>query len=94
MRGILERLFVAATLTVALAAPAWAGGLWFYRVTDWLSIGGGMSVVGGFFSSQSAINNPNPALGDGELKLRSLSLGHRRHVSYRSPVAPHGRFRV
>src|SRR5215831_9522964 len=36
-----------------------------YKVTDWLSIGGGMSVVGGFFSSQSAINNPDPRLGDG-----------------------------
>jgi Outer membrane protein transport protein (OMPP1/FadL/TodX)/Bacterial regulatory protein, Fis family len=35
-----------------------------YRVTDWLSIGGGMSVVGGSFSSEAAINNINPTLGD------------------------------
>jgi long-chain fatty acid transport protein len=74
-----------------------------YRVTDWLSIGGGMSVVGGFLSSQSAINNPDPALGDGELKLKSRTIsfggnvgvlvepirGTRLGVTYRSPVNLH-----
>jgi long-chain fatty acid transport protein len=74
-----------------------------YRVTDWLSIGGGMSVVGGFFSGQSAINNPDPALGDGELKLESTAVtfggnvgvlvepvrGTRLGVTYRSPVNLH-----
>jgi long-chain fatty acid transport protein len=74
-----------------------------YRVTNWLSIGGGMSVVGGFMSSQSAINNPDPTLGDGELKLKSRSLsfggnvgvlvepvaGTRLGVTYRSPVNLH-----
>jgi long-chain fatty acid transport protein len=74
-----------------------------YRVTDWLSIGGGMSVVGGFLSSQSAINNPDPRLGDGELKLQSTAIsfggnvgvlvepvrGTRLGVTYRSPVNLH-----
>jgi long-chain fatty acid transport protein len=74
-----------------------------YRVTDWLSIGGGMSVVGGFLSSQSAINNPDPRLGDGELKLQSDAIsfggnvgvlvepvrGTRLGVTYRSPVNLH-----
>ncbi len=74
-----------------------------YRVTDWLSIGGGMSVVGGFFSSQTAINNPDPRLGDGEFKLKSTAVsfggnvgvlvepirGTRLGVTYRSPVNLH-----
>ena len=74
-----------------------------YRVTDWLSIGGGMSVVGGVASSQSAINNPDPRLGDGELKLKSTAVsfggnvgilvepvsGTRLGVTYRSPVNLH-----
>src|SRR5215510_11853731 len=74
-----------------------------YRITDWLSIGGGVSVVGAFFSSQSAINNPNPTLGDGELKLKSTAIsfngnvgvlvepirGTRIGVAYRSPVNLH-----
>src|SRR5262245_33853727 len=74
-----------------------------YKVTDWLSIGGGMSVVGGFFSSQSAINNPDPRCGDGELKLKSKTVsfggnvgvmvepirGTRLGVTYRSPVNLH-----
>ena len=74
-----------------------------YRVTEWLSIGGGMSVVGGFFSSQSAINNPDPTLGDGDLKLKSATVsfggnvgvlvepvhGTRLGVTYRSPVNLH-----
>jgi long-chain fatty acid transport protein len=74
-----------------------------YRVTDWLSIGGGMSVVGGSFSGQSAINNPNPALEDGELKLKSTAVsfggnvgvlvepvrGTRLGVTWRSPVNLH-----
>src|SRR5262249_1164424 len=74
-----------------------------YRVTDWLLIGGGVSVVGGFFSSRSAINNPDPLLGDGELKLKSTAIGFggnvgvlvepvkgtRLGVTYRSPVNLH-----
>jgi long-chain fatty acid transport protein len=74
-----------------------------YRVTDWLSVGGGMSVVGGALSMQSAINNPDPRLGDGELKLKSSAVsfggnvgilvepfrGTRLGVTYRSPVNLH-----
>ena len=74
-----------------------------YRIPDWLSIGGGMSVVGAYFSGQTAINNPDPALGDGELKLKSTTVsfggnvgvlvepvsGTRLGVTYRSPVNLH-----
>jgi long-chain fatty acid transport protein len=74
-----------------------------YKITDWLSVGGGMSLVGAFFSSQSAINNPDPTLGDGELKLKSTTIsfggnvgvlvepirGTRLGVTYRSPVNLH-----
>src|SRR5262249_24959061 len=73
------------------------------RITDWLSIGGGMSVVGAVFSTQSAVNNPDPRLGDGELKLKSTAIsfggnvgvlvepirGTRVGVTYRSPVNLH-----
>jgi long-chain fatty acid transport protein len=71
-----------------------------YRVTDWLSIGGGMSVVGASFSSEVGINNINPALGDGRLELKSGAVGFggnvgvlvepwrgtRFGVAYRTPV--------
>jgi long-chain fatty acid transport protein len=71
-----------------------------YRVTDWLSVGGGFSVVGATFSNEAAINNVDPALGDGKLELKSGTVGFggnvgvlfepwrgtRFGVAYRTPV--------
>ena len=71
-----------------------------YRVTDWLSVGGGFSVVGATFSNEAAINNPDPTLGDGKLELKSGAVGFggnvgvlvepwrgtRFGVAYRTPV--------
>lgn len=71
-----------------------------YRVTDWLSVGGGMSVVGAIYSSQAAINNVDPTLGDGKVELKSGTVGFggnvgvlvepwrgtRFGVAYRTPV--------
>ena len=71
-----------------------------YRVTDWLSVGGGFSIVGVTFSNEAAINNVDPALGDGKLELKSGTVGFggnvgvlvepwrgtRFGVAYRTPV--------
>lgn len=71
-----------------------------YRITDWLSVGGGFSVVGGYLSGKMAINNPDPALRDGRLELYSMTVGFggnvgvmvepwagtRFGVTYRTPV--------
>jgi len=71
-----------------------------YRVNDRFAVGGGMSLVGGYFYSRSAINNPDPALGDGRLELKSATVGFggnlgvlfepvrgtRLGATYRSPV--------
>lgn len=73
-----------------------------YRVTDWLSVGGGFSVVGATFSNEAAINNVDPALGDGKLELKSGTVGFggnvgvlvepwrgtRFGVAYRTTVKP------
>jgi hypothetical protein len=47
-----------------------------YRVTDWLSIGRGMGVVGGFFSSQSPIHRT---------PFRVDSRGPRKHTRGQPP---------
>ncbi len=71
-----------------------------YRLTNWLSVGAGMSVVGGYLASKTAINNPDPALRDGRLEMHSLTVGFggnagilveprdgtRFGITYRSPV--------
>jgi len=46
-----------------------------YRITDWLSVGGGFSVVGAYLSGKSAINNLDPALRDGRLEIYSMTVG-------------------
>ena len=40
-----------------------------YKVTDKLSLGGGVTAMYGKYTNQVAINNVNPAFGDGQLKL-------------------------
>ena len=40
-----------------------------YKVTDKLSLGGGVTAMYGSYKNQVAINNVNPAFGDGQLKL-------------------------
>jgi len=71
-----------------------------YRVTDWLSVGGGFSVVGGYLAAKSAINNPDSALRDARLEIYSMTVGFggnvgvlvepwkgtRFGVTYRTPV--------
>lgn len=71
-----------------------------YRITDWFSVGGGFSVVGGYLSGKMAVNNPDPALRDGRLELYSMTVGFggnvgvmlepwkgtRFGVTYRTPV--------
>ncbi len=46
-----------------------------YKVTDKLSLGGGVTAMCGTYKNQVAINNVNPAFGDGQLKLDDTDWG-------------------
>ena len=46
-----------------------------YKVTDKLSLGGGVTAMYGSYKNQVAINNVNPAFGDGRLKLDDTDWG-------------------
>ena len=46
-----------------------------YKVTDKLSLGGGVTAMYGSYKNQVAINNVNPAFGDGQLKLDDTDWG-------------------
>ena len=41
-----------------------------YRVTDWLSVGAGVVALYGVLDEKVAVNNINPALSDGKLKIK------------------------
>jgi long-chain fatty acid transport protein len=40
-----------------------------YRVNDWLSVGAGVAALYGIFEQKMAVNNIDPSLGDGRLKV-------------------------
>lgn len=46
-----------------------------YKVTDKLSLGASLNAMHGIFKNQVAINNVNPAFGDGQLKLDDNTWG-------------------
>ena len=46
-----------------------------YKVTDKLSLGGGVTAMYGSYKNQVAINNVDPAVGDGQLKLDDTDWG-------------------
>ena len=46
-----------------------------YKVTDKLSLGGGVTAMHGNYTNQVAINNVNPAFGDGKLKIDATDWG-------------------
>ena len=47
-----------------------------YRLSDWLSIGGGFSIIKGNLLQRSAINNILPFLPDGQLKAEDDEVGY------------------
>ena len=46
-----------------------------YRVNDKISVGGGLNIMGAEFKYITAINNGNPALGDGSIRLQDVTAG-------------------
>lgn len=59
-----------ATLIGISALPSIA-----YKVNDQLSIGATLNIMTGIMENKLAINNVNPALGDGQLKLEDTDVG-------------------
>jgi long-chain fatty acid transport protein len=71
------------------------------QVNDWLSVGAGLNAMYGYFDTEVAINNPEPAVGDGQLKLKDSTWGFganagiliepqkgtRFGVTYNSPIS-------
>jgi len=71
------------------------------QVNDWLSVGAGLNAMYGYFDTEVAVNNPEPAVGDGQLKLKDNTWGFganagilieprkgtRFGVTYNSPVS-------
>lgn len=46
-----------------------------YRVNDWISIGGALNVMVGYFKYTSAVNNALPGLGDGQVQAQDMAVG-------------------
>ncbi|MEA2115978.1 MAG: outer membrane protein transport protein [Thermodesulfobacteriota bacterium] len=46
-----------------------------YKLTDNLSVGGGLNMMYGYFSTEVAVNNPAPGLADGKLEVSDSQLG-------------------
>ena len=51
-----------------------------YRLTDWLSIGGGFSIIKGDLLQRTAINNILPFLADGQIKVEDDDIGYGGNV--------------
>jgi long-chain fatty acid transport protein len=47
-----------------------------YRVNEWLSLGGGPTIVQGSLDVKAVVNNPDPGLGDGQLKYADHTVGY------------------
>ncbi|HWI59147.1 MAG TPA: outer membrane protein transport protein, partial [Bacillota bacterium] len=46
-----------------------------FKVTDWLSIGGGPNIMYGYLKDQVAVNNLTPGLADGQLEVKDHAWG-------------------
>lgn len=51
-----------------------------YKFTDWLSVGAGLNVMYGSLKSRVAVNNIDPLLGDGQLKVKDEAWGFGANV--------------
>lgn len=63
-----------------------------YRINDWLSIGGGFSVVYGELNQKVAINNLGPLQDDGRAKLDSDDVGYGYNLGVLAEVDEKTRF--
>jgi long-chain fatty acid transport protein len=64
-----------------------------YRVSPWLSLGGGVNIVYGAMSARTAINTPLEE-GDGRLKFDATDVGYGFNVGALFEVSPQTRFGV
>ncbi len=51
-----------------------------YRATDWFSIGVGMNAMLGYLKDEVAINNIDPSVGDGRMKIKDTTWGFGANV--------------
>jgi len=47
-----------------------------YRINKYLSVGGGFSLAVSKYRAKTAINNPEPRLGDGQLEFKDIDVGY------------------
>jgi len=50
------------------------------QVNEWLSVGAGLNAMAGYFKTQVAVNNLEPALGDGQLEVQDTAWGFGANV--------------
>lgn len=63
-----------------------------YRVTDKLSLGGSVNAMYGFLKTETAVNNIDPAAGDGRLNLKDTKWGFGGNVGMLYEASPGTRF--
>lgn len=63
-----------------------------YRVSDKVSVGAGLNAMYGIYKNQVAINNVNPAYGDGQLKMEDQTWGWGANIGVLYEPDPRTRF--
>src|SRR5262249_20883189 len=51
-----------------------------FKPTDWLSVGAGLNAMYGYFKTEVAVNNLEPAVGDGQMTLKDSAWGFGANV--------------
>jgi len=65
-----------------------------YRLSPWLSVGGGFSILYGEISDRTAINRPDPDEPDGRLKYDASDVGYGMNAGLLFEVSPKTRFGI
>lgn len=63
-----------------------------YQVNDWLSLGAGLNAMYGYLNTETAVNNVEPGVGDGLLKLKDNTWGFGANVGAMVELSPNTRF--
>jgi long-chain fatty acid transport protein len=63
-----------------------------YKVSDKVSVGAGLNAMYGIYKNQVAINNVNPAYGDGQLKMEDQTWGWGANIGVLYEPDPRTRF--
>lgn len=59
-----------------------------YQVNDWLSLGAGLNAMYGYLNTETAVNNVEPGVGDGLLKLKDNTWGFGANVGAMVELSP------